>query len=292
MILLGTTAAILAMVLWTISGTINKKVATGLGTHVSAFLYVLVSLIPVLIATMIIGIYSISPFGIETAVVAGVFLAVGFIFGFKALSTENLSSVSALQEIMPALLLLFGLFILGERINQVQSAGIIIIALGTLMTIITEKLEINTRMIPAILAVVSWAIYWMIISYSVISAKTFALPILISRVISLPVTLIYLLSDRDAVSSLASLPSRIRTNRTAAVLLILVSIASFADASGDTIFGITSGSSVLAIGAALVALQPMVVSFLAFVIYKDKLTRLQLIGLLVMLVGALILSVL
>ncbi len=292
MILLGTTAAILAMVLWTISGTINKKVATGLGTHVSAFLYVLVSLIPVLIATMIIGIYSISPFGIETAVVAGVFLAVGFIFGFKALSTENLSSVSALQEIMPALLLLFGLFILGERINQVQSAGIIIIALGTLMTIITEKLEINTRMIPAILAVVSWAIYWMIISYSVISAKTFALPILISRVISLPVTLIYLLSDRDAVSSLASLPSRIRTNRTAAVLLILVSIASFADASGDTIFGITSGSSVLAIGAALVALQPMVVSFLAFVIYKDKLTRMQLIGLLVMLVGALILSVL
>ena len=292
MILLGTTAAILAMVLWTISGTINKKVATGLGTHVSAFLYVLVSLIPVLIATMIIGIYSISPFGIETAVVAGVFLAVGFIFGFKALSTENLSSVSALQEIMPALLLLFGLFILGERINQVQSAGIIIIALGTLMTIITEKLEINTRMIPAILAVVSWAIYWMIISYSVISAKTFALPILISRVISLPVTLIYLLSDRDAVSSLASLPSRIRTNRTAAVLLILVSIASFADASGDTIFGITSGSSVLAIGAALVALQPMVVSFLAFVIYKDKLTKLQLIGLIVMLVGALILSVL
>ena len=292
MILLGTTAAILAMVLWTISGTINKKVATGLGTHVSAFLYVLVSLIPVLIATMIIGIYSISPFGIETAVVAGVFLAVGFIFGFKALSTENLSSVSALQEIMPALLLLFGLFILGERINQVQSAGIIIIALGTLMTIITEKLEINTRMIPAILAVVSWAIYWMVISYSVISAKTFALPILISRVISLPVTLIYLLSDRDAVSSLASLPSRIRTNRTAAVLLILVSIASFADASGDTIFGITSGSSVLAIGAALVALQPMVVSFLAFVIYKDKLTRMQLIGLLVMLVGALILSVL
>ncbi len=292
MILLGTTAAILAMVLWTISGTINKKVATGLGTHVSAFLYVLVSLIPVLIATMIIGTYSISSFGIETAVVAGVFLAVGFIFGFKALSTENLSSVSALQEIMPALLLLFGLFILAERINQVQFAGIIIIALGTLMTITTEKLEINKRMIPAILAVVSWSIYWMIISYSVISAKTFALPILISRVISLPVTLIYLLSDRDAVSSLASLPSRIRTNRTAAVLLILVSIASFADASGDTIFGITSGSSVFAIGAALIALQPMVVSFLAFVIYKDKLTRLQLIGLLVMLVGALILSVL
>lgn len=292
MILLGTTAAILAMVLWTISGTINKKVATGLGTHVSAFLYVLVSLIPVLIATMVIGIYSISPFGIETSVVAGVFLAVGFIFGFKALSTENLSSVSALQEIMPALLLLFGLFILGEKINEVQFVGIMVIALGTLMTITTERLEINKKMLPAILAVVSWAIYWMIISYSVISAKTFALPILISRIISLPVTLIYLLSNSEAVSSLTSLPSRINTNRTAAVLLVLVSIASFADASGDTIFGITSGSSVLAIGAALVALQPMVVSFLAFVIYKDKLTKLQLIGLIVMLVGALILSVL
>ncbi len=290
MILIGTTAAILAVILWTVSGTINKRVATGLGTHLSAFLYVLISIIPVLIATTILGVYSISFFGIWTAVIAGIFLAVGFILGFRALQTENLSSVSALQEIMPATLLLFGLFILGEKINTVQFAGIAPIFLGTLMIITTEKLEINKKMLPAVLAVVAWSIYWMIISYSVISADTYALPILISRLVSLPVVLVYLLSDKAAVSSLKSLPSRLSGSRTIAVLLILVSIASLSDASGDTIFGITSGSPVLAIGAALVALQPMAVSFLAFVIYKDKLTRLQLYGLLVMLIGALVLS--
>ena len=76
------------------------------------------------------------------------------------------------------------------------------------------------------------------------------------------------------------------------VLIALTVIASFADASGDTLFGITAGSPVLAIGAALVALQPMVVSFLGFIQYRDKLTKLQLYGLVVMIAGALVLSVL
>lgn len=237
------------------------------------------------------GVYSIPAYSIAIAIIGGIFLAIGFIYGFKALQTENLASVSALAEIQPATLVLFGLLILGEQVTAVELLGIIIVFAGTLMIITTEKLEINKRLMPAVFSVLAWTAYWILISYAVISASTFAFPILISRLVGVPILLCYLLSDKRAMSKLSDFSQKLKRNRTFLVLIALTVVASLADASGDTLFGITVGSSVLAIGAALVALQPMIVSFFGFLLYKDKLTRLQLYGLVVMIAGALVLSI-
>ncbi len=292
MVLIGTTAAIITIVLWTIAGTINKRISSALGSHIVGFLYTSISMAPILLAVVIVGTYSIPIYGLVTAAIGGLFLATGFIFNFKALQTENLSSISALAEISPAVLVLFGLLVLGEKVTSVQMFGIIIVFAGTLMIITTEKLEINRKLLPALLAVLAWTVYWIIISYSVISSNTFALPIFISRIVAVPIMIAYLLSSKGAVSRLADFSSSISKNRSLIALLALTVIASVADASGDTLFGITVGSPVLVIGAALIALQPMAQSFMGFVLYKEKLTRLQLYGLVVMIVGALVLSVL
>ncbi len=292
MIPIGTSAAMVSIILWIISGTILKKVSSGLGSHFSSFVYLAVSLIPIVLATIILGVYSIPLFGVITALAGGVFLGVGLIYAFKALQTENLVNVSALAEIQPAILVLFGLLVLGEQVTTIQLVGMVVIFAGALMIITTEKLRINKMLLPALYSAVLWTVYWIILSYSVISANTFALPILISRIVGVPIVFCYLFTNKHALMKLHGFWDRIKRNRAFMVLISLTVIASIADASGDTLFGITIGSPVLAIGAALVALQPMVVSFLGFILYRDKLTKLQLYGLVVMIAGALVLSVL
>ena len=291
MVLVGTTAAIISVILWTIAGTINKKISSGLGSHISSFIYLLLGILPVILATLIIGVYVIPSFSIITAVIGGVFLGLGLMYGFRALQTENLASVSALAEIQPATLVLFGLLVLGEQITAIQGIGMIVIFAGTVMIITTEKLEINKVLIPAVLATLAWSVYWILMAYSITSAATFALPILISRMVGLPIIVGYMLSDKRSVAKMEGFWGKLKVNRIFMVLIALTIVAAFADASGDTLFGITVGSPVLAIGAALIALQPMIVSFFGFLLYKEKLTKLQLYGLAIMIVGALILSI-
>ncbi|MDE1833723.1 MAG: DMT family transporter [Candidatus Micrarchaeota archaeon] len=287
----GTVAAIMSTLMWIIAGTISKKISRELGSHLTAFLVVTLSLIPILTATLLVGVYTIPLEGIILAVVAGIFLGIGFILGFKALQTENLSSVSSLTEIQPAVLVLLGLFALGEHITTLQVMSIITVFLGASMILTTEKFDINKKLIPAILSSISWTFYWAIMTYSITNSNTFALPVFISRAIGIPFVIVYLLRDRKAPSVVLFF-KKLKRNRTFTVLIALTIIASFADAVGDVLFGITVGSPVLAIGAAIIALSPMMISFFGFVLYKERLTRLQLFGLLIMIIGALALSIL
>ncbi len=292
MVPLGIIATIISVVLWTIASTISKKVSRDLGSHTVAFLYLAFSILPILIATAIVGVYSITFYGLALAILGGIFLSIGFIYGFKALQTENLASVVTLGELLPALLVVFGIFILGEKVTMLQTISIIVIFGGALMIITTEKFRINRRLVPAIISTFAWTGYWIALSYSITSANTFALPILISRLVGVPFIIWYLLSNKAATRSISNLGEKLKRNRTFLVLVSFTLIASFSDAVGDVLFGITVGSPSLALGAALVALQPMLVSFFAFLLYKERLTKLQLYGLLIMIIGALALSLL
>lgn len=292
MVPIGTTAAVISILLWTIASVISKKISKGLGANLVSFLYVSISIVPILAASLLIGNFSIPLSSVLIAIFAGLFLSLGFIMTFKALSTEYLSSVVVIGELYPAIFVLFGLVVLGQSVSTIQLLSILVIFAGACMIITTEKLTINRRLIPAIIAAVAWTIYWIAMTYSVTSAGTFAFPILISRLVGIPFVVVYLMMDRNAVNELKSLGSRLGRNRTLMVLIALTAIASGADAVGDVIFGITISSAVLVIGAALVALQPMAASFFGFLFYRERLTKLQFSGLIIMVAGAFVLSVL
>lgn len=286
-------AAAVSTVLWIFAGTIAKKISSDLGGRTVSLIYATFSLLPILIIVYLVGDYSISAYSIFLSAAAGLFLGAGFILGFKALQTEKLASVSALAEIQPAFLVLLSIIVLNESINILQAASIAIIFAGALMIITTEKLRININLLPALLSFISWSIYWAIMVYAVTSAGTFALPIFISRLAGVPLIAIYFIYGIAANSEKGGQGLRsILSNPCLAISIILTLVASFADAVGDTIFGITIGSNVLALGAALIALQPMAVSFLGFALYRDRMTRVQLIGFIIMVAGAFSLSVL
>lgn len=290
MIPIGTLAAITSVILWVSASTTAKKLSRDLGSHLVSFLYVILSLIPIFIITYAVGVFSMPLYGLIITFIAGIFLAIGFISGFQALQTEHLASVSAIGEITPAILVIFGLLVLGEQATFAQIASIVVIFSGAAMIITNEKFEVNKRLFPALISILAWTAYWIALTYAVRNSGTFVLPVLISRIVGLPFIILYLMRSKNSVQSLRNLPSSLKKNKKFANLLGLTVFASFADAVGDSIFGITVGSSVLAIGSALIALQPMMVSFLGFLLYKERLTRLQFFGLAVMIIGAIALS--
>ncbi len=292
MVLLATTAAIIAVMFWIVSGTLSKRIVRGLGTYIVPFIVVTLGLIPMVIAVLLVGQYQVTLYSTLIAIAAGIFLSLGFIFAYMALRTERLATTSAFVEIQPAALVILGIFVLGEQVTGIQIAGILIVFVGSLMVITTEEFKINQALLPALYANIAWSIYWVLMTFSVTSAGTFALPILISRISGMLVVLAYLFTNKMAITTLRGLGTKMRGSRIVTALVILTIVGAFVDAIGDTVFGITVGSTVLAVGGALMALAPMVVSFFGFVFYKERLRRMELVGLLVMVVGAFVLSVL
>ncbi len=292
MVLLATTAAIISVMLWIISGTISKRIARGLGIYIVPFIIVTLGLAPMLIATVLAGQYQLTLESVVVASVAGIFLSLGFILAYKALETQKLATTSAFGEIQPAALVILGLLVFGEHITPVEIVGIIVIFIGATLVITTEKFKINRGLLPAFLSNICWSFYWILMTFSVISAGTYAFPLLISRVAGMVIVVIYLLTNRRALASLKGLGTKIKGSRTIAALVVLTIIAAFADASGDTVFGITISSTVLAIGGALVALSPMITSFFGFLFYRERLRRIEIVGLLIMVSGALAVTVL
>lgn len=288
---IGTTAAVIANVFWTVNSTVAKKVVRGLGTHIYFFMIMSVGLLPSLVATFLLGVYNISLYSVVISLISGVFGAFGFVFVYISLRTEQLTNTSALNEIQYAVLVLFGLLVLGEKATLVQILGMLVIFSGALMIITTRKLEINRKLIPAVLSAVSWAVYWIMLTYAIDAAHTFALPLFISRIVGLCLATAYLFSSRVSREAFGRIGGQLSRSRTATFLVSLAVIGALADGIGDTVFGVTIGNNVLAIGSAISAFSPMIVSFFGFLFYKEKLTRMQFFGLMIMVVGAIVLSV-
>ncbi len=292
MFTIGTEAAIVATLFWIISGTASKKIVRGLGSQRYIFIILSLGSLPALFATLLVGNYSIGYYDIIISAVSGIFLTLGFVFMYMSLKTEQLANSSALNALQPAVLVLFGLVVLGEHASVPQIIGMLVIFSGAFMIITTKGFTINKRLFPAALSAASWAVYWIIITLVIDNAHTYALPIFISRIAGLAVAAAYLYYSKTLHGAFSKSFTHFYRNRTLIVLLSLAVIGALADGSGDTVFGITIGNNVLAIGAALSAFSPMMVPFLAFIFYKEKLTRLQFLGLLAMVAGGIIVSVL
>ncbi|MEM3839166.1 MAG: DMT family transporter [Candidatus Micrarchaeaceae archaeon] len=292
MILLGVTAAITAVMFWLVSNSASKRIVRGLGTHTVTMLMIGLGTVPALVGTLVIGIYSVPASSALLSMAAGLLLPVGFALGYTTLRTEKLSNAAPLGEIQPAAFVLFGLAVLGESVSVLQMTSIIAIFSGAFLILTTEGMKFNRKLMPYILSNICWVIYWLAMTYSVRWAHTYALPILISRLTAVAPALIYFMSDKRSAIDLHWLRVKIKTNGTFAALISLATIAAFADASGDTVFGITLQTNVLALGGAMLALSPMFIAFAGFLLYHEKLTRLQLAGLAIMVIGAVALNAL
>lgn len=286
-------ATLVAVVFWIINSVLSKKIAADTGSILGPTVVASAGIVPMVISLFIAGPSSIPILSIALASLAGAFAALGMVLAYKTLMTEQLTNSIALSEVTPPMLVILGIFVLGEVLTTAQLVSIIIIFIGTALIITTEKLKINRRLIPALLSSVCWAIYWVTLSYITPLSGSFAQPVLISRIVASACLIAYLAVNMRRVSEKTRAYGKAPRAQKALLLIILfMVIAGLTDGSGDAIFAFVVGANAVAIGGALSAIQPMLVSGISFIVYKDRLTRPQLLGLLVMVVGAVALSVL
>lgn len=293
MIPLPITVTFIAVFLWTFLNLASKKVATGIGIFLGSVIAIGVGIIPMLIATIIVGVYDVPLIYTLIAVLAGAFAAFGSLMGFRPLATEQLSNTAALQEIYPPILILFGVFVLGENLTLIQAISIIVIFLGALLVITTEKLKLNRKLLPALISPISWAFYWIVLAYAIDGSGTFALPVLVSRVVATVILVAYvIIKKKEAFAKLFAYKDNLKQTRTLTFVISIAVLAGLADGIGDTLFSYTYGSGFVAIGSAISGLAPIFITIISFYIYKDRLTKLQLTGLVIMVLGAVALSLL
>ncbi|MDE1847126.1 MAG: DMT family transporter [Candidatus Micrarchaeota archaeon] len=282
MISIGTIAAVLAVLSWAISLVIEKRIVTILGKTKGAALVIGLGVLPMLILSAL-SFSLLDPAEIALAAISGIFLSIGFVLYYKSLETEQISNTSGTGLLQPALLIIFSVFVLSEPLTLPQIIGGIVIFLGIILILTTERMELNRNLIPAIMAQVSWALYWIFATYAILGSHKVAIPLLISRVVAFisGAALFPLLLKKDKISRRSGV----------AYIAILLVIAGILDGAGNILFGKVVSLNELQVGSIFSAMVPIVITGLGYVVYKERLTRLQAIGMLAAVIGALIIAI-
>lgn len=289
MINIGLTAAFMATALWIANSLAMKKASSSLGNYLASLIIIIVGIVPMIAAAMLFGSGVVEPYQVEVSAAAGIFLCLGFILIFKSLETEQLTNTVALAEMQPAILTLFGVFVLNNRLSTGEAASILLIFAGAFFVITHEGIKINKKLIPALLGNVSWTIYWILMSIS-ISQSAFIEQMAISRFVGISLLVILFCLGFARASAKKRVSSKPNSG-IPYLIVILAAAAGLLDGTGDTLFGFTMHLNIIAVSAAVTALSPVLVSLFSFVVYRDRLTRPQLIGFVAMIAGALSLAV-
>lgn len=281
-------AAFVALGFWALDDFLLKRIITKLGVIRPAIMMIGFGVIPIIILTLA-GSFAIpSLYVIILSIVAGIFFFLGYILDFKSLETEQVTNTIALGELQSAIIVLFGIFALAENASPIVILGIVIVFVGAVLVGIERRMRFNKKLLPAVFANVSWAIYWVILSFAILSYHSFVVPLLIARSagfigIAASVAIFGLSTKKGKKVSKAAL------GYSAIALMLMIGIF---DSIGNLSFGYVALSNIIAIGASITALVPVIVGVLGKVFYKDKLTLIQLLGFTMCVIGAIVISLL
>lgn len=280
MISYGILAAAIAMLFFAFSDTLAKKVSSKLGSYESSLLIIGAGLIPLAASLFLVHPNVFSPTVVLVSIIAGVFLAGGFLFVYKSLETEQVTNTMVLLNLQYVLIVLFGMFVLSEKISLFQAASLIIIFAGVLLVTVTRDLKLNRMLLPAVIGNLCWTIALVILSYLItnyMGASTGA--VFITRLISFVVAAAFFafLVKRKT--------KRSNSRRLKALGFSLPVATGIFDGVGQLAFVFIILYKSVALGGAVLALEPVLVAIFGYFLYRDRLTHLQLIGMTLAILG-------
>ncbi|MDE1828122.1 MAG: DMT family transporter [Candidatus Micrarchaeota archaeon] len=284
MVGLATIAAILPAIIWAFTVTMEKRLSSIAGTFRTSLLLTGFGILPIL-ALFFYSYSATSSYVAILSIISGIFFALGALLYYKSLETEQMSNSSATGLAQPAILIAFSILVLNESISVLQAIGGLIIVAGVFLIITNKKMEVNRRLIPALLANVSWAGYWIFASYAILASNQVGTPLLISRATGFIIVIIF--------SGLLLAKSSFRPSKNSSLkyVIILGLFAGVFDAVGNVIFGYVVNLNLLSIASIFTAAMPLFITALGYLIYGERMTREQWVGMAVAIAGALIIAV-
>ena len=281
-------AALSASLLWGFEDALSKKPVSKLGISLTTSIILVVGLLPFAIVAMLYP-SSMTYFGIVLSAIAGLFWGAGFMLIYKSVSTENVTSTFVINEILPAIIILFGIIGLGEKISLMNSLLIVVIFCGSVIVMLSENLKFNLRLLSAVLANISWGLFWVLMIEVIHTSGSFAEPLLIARIVAAAAVVVFFFISSNRVRHTAK-TRHLPAIRSLYIPIAMAALIGIIDALGNDAFGFVSTTSFVAIGAGIIAISPIFVALLGRLFYKDKLRSLQWTGFGIMVVAAILLA--
>ena len=214
----------------------------------------------------------------------GLLLLVGFVAFNEALRIENAPLVGTIAASFASVVVILSIIFLGDTISPQQLAAILIIFLGLFLSTINFKdfKNINALLSPGVLfalvAMLSWGIYFTFIKIPVqqigwfwpnyISFLLFPLVFLITKVRKIRI----------------SKPNYKNAFLPLFFVVLLTGAAEFS-------FNFAIGKGLTAIVAPIAGSYPTLFAVLAFLFFKDKITKQQIAGIITTLTGIVLLTI-
>ena len=281
-------AAFLASLLWGIEDALSKKPVDKLGISRTNSIALVVGLLPLAIVAAFYPVHMTNA-EIFISVLSGIFWGAGFMLVYKSVSTENVTTTYALNEIYPAIIIIFGILGLGEKVSTINTILIIAIFLGALLVMVGGNLRLNMRLLYAVLANISWGIFWILIISVIHANGNFAVPLLIARVMAAISVILFF-----AVFSGRHRSNTPQSKLPAAYLfsapVLIAAFLGVIDAIGNDAMGFVSTTNFITIGGGIIATSPIFIALIGRFLYRDRLLLIQWAGFVVMVVAAAILA--
>lgn len=268
---------------WATAGVIVKKLASKYGNMVAAFMVAFTNIVLMGTLLVIIKNFSISANLVAMSLAAGVLSAIGYLFFYKSLEKQQASNTFATIEIQVALLAAYGILVLHESMEAQKLLAIVMVVFGVFLVSYEKGHKVNKGLIPAMIANVFWALGWITVSYPISHTSNSILPVWIGFISNISViSLVILVSERRR-KNLSKL------GFSGFALGMVVGIFS---ATGNIIYSVLISVKQLVFGTVIANTTPAIVATFAHFAYHDKLTRLQIIGLVIVVAGGILLALL
>ena len=288
MINLGLVAAIITVFCFTFGDVIAKRVSVDLGNRRTALYIVGAGVIPLIAAFIVLQ----PQFTITIALISvagGFFLAAGYPLVYKSLETEQATNTWVLLNLPAAVVVLIGIFALKEQISVIESFAVIAIFFGVLLVTVTKKMEFNSKLLPAVAGNLCWATFFAIMIFEINSYNASPVGIFF---LARGFGFLWLLAYYKLFTKKTEKKDRVKEKAVKMSNKLLGVVSGIFDGVGQTAFAFIIFYNFVALGGAITATEPALVLILSYFVYKERVTIMQFIGLMVSVIGAVALSVL
>jgi len=209
---------------------------------------------------------------------------IGLITFYKGVQIGNAALVGSISASFIVLTVILSIVFLNESVTLSQTASMIIIFIGVIIAsldlkeIKLKKSVLNKAVIYGLVSMLTWGVYWTFIKIPVREINWFWPSIIASS--SFPLVYLFM---RIAKIELKS------ANHKNAFTPLLANSALISFGSLSYYYAISKG--LIAVVAPIAGSYPTLFVLLAFLFFKDKITKQQIVGIVTTLVGIVLLSV-
>ena len=279
--LLPVTLALVTALTFATSGILIKNVSSKRGYLFASFFIAVGNIIVLSAAVLLIGPIGISYYSLLFSVLSGIALVLGYMLFYKTLEKQQASNTYATVEVQVLLIALYGIFALGESVSLAKGIGIIAIVVGILFVSIEKGMKFNGRLVPALIANVFWSLSWILLVYPINHTHNYVIPTLVSFLVFFTIVLAMVLAKGKNRAAISAKSSKLAAIGTA---------AGVSSGLGNAIFTILTSIKQLVTAAVVSNTSPAIVAVFAHFIYHDRLSKIQILGLAIVVCGGVILG--